>query len=125
MTKTAALQKFYESFGFPAYEENSVPTGKDAPRYPYITYTVATDSLGSDIPLSCSIWYRDSSWVNANAKSEEISAAIGRGGVTIPCDGGAIWIRRGSPFSQSMGDPEDDMIKRKYINITAEFFTAD
>lgn len=125
MTKAAALQKFYESFGLPVYEENSVPTGKDAPSYPYITYNVATDSLGNDISLSASLWYRDSSWVSANAKSEEISAAIGQGGKILPCQGGAIWIKRGSPFSQSMGDPEDDLIKRKYINITAEFFTAD
>lgn len=122
MTKTAALQKFYESFGLPAYEENTVP---DSTPFPYLTYEVASGSLEDEIPLSASLWYRDSSWVSANAKSEEISAAIGRGGITIPCDGGAIWIRRGSPFSQSMGDPEDDLIKRKYINITAEFFTAD
>jgi hypothetical protein len=47
------------------------------------------------------------------------------GGKTLPCDGGAIWIKRGSPFSQNMGDPNDDLVKRKYINITAEFFTAD
>lgn len=122
MTKAAAIQKFFESFGLPAYEENTVPSGE---AYPYITYNLSTGSFDEEIPISASLWYRDSSWVNANAKSEEISAAIGMGGKMLPCDGGAIWIKRGSPFSQSMGDPEDDLIKRKYINITAEYFTAD
>lgn len=122
MTKAAALQNFFESFGLQAFEENSVPSGE---AYPYITYNLSTGSFDEEIPLSASLWYRDSSWVNANAKSEEISAAIGMGGKMLHCDGGAIWIKRGSPFSQSMGDPEDDLIKRKYINITAEFFTAD
>jgi hypothetical protein len=57
--------------------------------------------------------------------AEEIAAAIGRGGVLLDCDSGKIWLKRGSPFAQSMGDPEDAMIKRKYLNITAEFLTAD
>ena len=125
MTKAAALHKFYSSFGLPAYEENSVPTGEDAPEYPYLTYNVITDSISVDVSLNCSLWYRGYSWIKANAKADQISAAIGMGGKMLPCDGGAIWIKRGSPFSQSMGDPSDDLIKRKYINITADFFTAD
>lgn len=125
MTKAAALYKFYSSFGLIAFEENAVPTGEDAPEFPYLTYSVATDSFGGDVPLTVNLWYRSTSWKDANAKAEEISAAIGRGGKMIACDGGAIWLRRGSPFAQSMGDENDDLIKRKYINITAEFLTAD
>ena len=125
MTKTAVLNQFFSSFGIPAFEENTVPSGADAPQYPYLTYGVATDSLGAELPLPISLWYRSSSWSEVNAKTEEISAAIGRGGKVLLCDGGAVWIRRGSPFAQSMGDPADDLIKRKYINITAEFLTAD
>lgn len=125
MTNTAALHNFYSSFGLTAYEENTVPTGEDAPEYPYLTYNVITDSFGGEVALHCSLWYRGYSWLKANAKAEEISAAIGMGGKTLPCDGGAIWIKRGSPFAQNMGDPNDDLVKRKYINITAEFFTAD
>lgn len=33
-------------------------------------------------------------------------------------------LKRGSPFAQRMSDPNDDMIRRIYINITAEFLTA-
>ena len=122
MTKASALYNFWSGFGLTAYEENTVPT--DA-TFPYITYQVATDSFGSEVALTASVWYRDTSWVEANAKAEEISRYISRGGKTIPVDGGALWLKRGTPFSQSMGDETDDLIKRKYLNITAEFLTAD
>lgn len=125
MTKAAAIQKFWESFGLTAYEESSVPTGEDAPKFPYITYGLVTDSFGSETVLNGSLWYRSDSWVPINAKSEEISKYIGRGGKTLPCDDGAIWIKRGTPFIQSMGDESDNMIKRKYINLIAEYLTAD
>lgn len=125
MTKEAALHAFYSSFGLKAYEENAVPTGDDAPDFPYLTYSVSSDSIGTDVALTASLWYRGTSWVQANAKAEEISRRIGSGGKILSCDGGAIWLRRGTPFAQSMGDESDDQIKRKYINITAEFLTAD
>jgi hypothetical protein len=46
------------------------------------------------------------------------------GGKIIKCDGGRIWIKRGQPFAQNMGDESDDLIKRKYLNLTFEFMTA-
>ena len=122
MTKAAAIYQFWSSFGLTAYEENTVPTDAD---FPYITYQLVTDSFDREIPLTASIWYRSESWAGINAKTEEISQKIGRGGKVIPCDGGAIWLKRGQPFAQSMGDESDDLIKRKYLNITAEFMTAD
>ena len=121
MTKEAALYNFWSMFGLPAYEENTVP--EDA-AFPYITYQVVTDSFGYDVALTASVWYRSTSWKEANAKAQEISDKISRGGVTIACDNGIIWIRRGVPFAQSMGDDSDDLIKRKYINLVAEFMTA-
>ena len=122
MTKAAAIYQFWNSFGLKAYEENTVPT--DA-AFPYITYQLVTDSFDREIPLAASLWYRSESWTGINAKTEEISQKISRGGKIIPCDGGAIWLKRGQPFAQSMGDESDDLIKRKYLNITAEFMTAD
>lgn len=125
MTKIAALHQFFSSFGLYAFEENTVPSGDDAPTLPYLTYSVTTDSIGTDVPLQMNLWYRSGSWTQANEKVEEICKAIGIGGKILPCDNGSIWIKRGSPFAQNMGDPEDDMIRRKYINLTAEFLTAD
>lgn len=125
MTKEAALYNFWSMFGLPAYEENTVPTGEDGAEFPYITYQVVTGSFGNDVALAGSVWYRSTSWKEANAKAQEISNVLSRGGVTLACDGGIIWLRRGVPFAQSMGDESDDLIKRKYLNITAEFITAD
>ena len=122
MTKAAAIYQFWNSFGLTAYEENTVPT--DA-TFPYITYQLVTDSFDREIPLSASIWYRSESWTDINDKTEEISQKISRGGKIISCDGGAIWLKRGQPFAQNMGDESDNLIKRRYLNITAEFMTAD
>ena len=122
MTKAAAIYQFWNSFGLTAYEENTVPT--DA-IFPYITYQLVTDSFDREIQFTASLWYRSESWTAINAKTEEISQKISRGGKIISCDGGAIWLKRGQPFAQNMGDESDDLIKRKYLNITAEFLTAD
>ena len=122
MTKAAAIYQFWNSFGLTAYEENTVPT--DA-TFPYITYQLVTDSFYREVPVTASLWYRSESWTAINAKTEEISQKISRGGKIISCDDGAIWLKRGQPFAQNMGDESDDLIKRKYLNITAEFLTAD
>lgn len=125
MTKAATIYEFWNSFGMRGYEENTVPTGDDAPEFPYITYQLVTDSLGNEVAMSASIWYRDTSWLEANAKTDEISRAIGLGGKVLDCDGGKVWIKRGTPFAQNMSDESDNLIKRKYLNITAEYITAD
>ena len=122
MTKAATIYLFWSGFGLTAYEENTVP---DDAAFPYITYQLVTDSFDREIPLTASLWYRSESWTGINAKTEEISQKISRGGKIIPCDDGAIWLKRGQPFSQNMRDESDDLIKRKYLNITAEFMTAD
>ena len=121
MTKAAAIYQFWSSFGLTAYEENTVPT--DA-AFPYVTYQLVTDSFDREVAATASLWYRGESWAAINAKTEEISAHIGLGGKIIKCDGGRIWIKRGQPFAQNMGDESDDLIKRKYLNLTFEFFTA-
>ena len=124
MTKEQALHSFWSSFGLTAYEENSVPSGENKPDLPYITYSVSTDSFGNDVPLSANLWYRGTSWSTVNDKAAEISAAITSGGKLLDCDGGCIWVKRGTPFAQNMSDSIDDLIKRKYINITVEFLTV-
>ena len=122
MTKAAAIYQFWSGFGLTAYEENTVPT--DA-AFPYITYQLVTDNFDREIPLTASLWYRSESWAAINEKTEEVSREISRGGKIIPCDGGAIWFKRGQPFAQNMGDESDNLIKRKYLNIAVEFMTAD
>ncbi len=121
MTKAAAIYQFWSSFGLTAYEENTVPT--DA-AFPYVTYQLVTDNFDREVAATASLWYRSESWTAINAKTEEIAQKIGNGGVLLDCDGGFIWLRRGSPFGQNMGEPSDGLIKRKYINVTVEYMTA-
>ena len=122
--KTQALYNFFSGFELPAYEENTVPTGANAPELPYITYATATSGFDSDVQISASLWYRDYSWEDADRKAAEINAALAHGGKMIPYTGGALWIRRGTPFAQHMAD-DDDTIRRIYLNLTAEYLSAE
>ena len=122
--KAAAIYNFWSGFGLDTYEENSVFDIDGVPDFPYLTYEFSSSSFGTSIPLSCSLWYRSTSWVAINAKVKEISETIGDGGVILHCDGGYIWLTRSSPFNLNMGDSSDDMVKRAVINVNAEFFTT-
>lgn len=129
MTKEQALDAFWQGFGLDAYDESSVPDkkpGTDEPlEPPYITYNVATDSLSDyGTALTASLWYHGTSWAEITDKSNTISQYIGFGGVTIPYEGGYLWIRRGSPFAQRMSDPENDLIRRIVLNVEAEFLSV-
>ena len=123
MTKDQALHSFWSQFSLPAYEENSVPLGSAVPEMPYITYENATDSIGYQMVLSASLWYRSTSWSEISAKTEEIAKKIGYGFLTIPLDKGYLWIAKGMPFARRMRDENDLMVKRMLINILVEFLT--
>ena len=122
--KTQALYNFFSVFELPAYEENTVPTGANVPELPYITYATATSGFDNNVQISGSLWYSGYSWADADRKAAEISAALANGGKLIPYTGGALWIRRGTPFAQHMADA-DDTIRRIYLNLTAEYLSAE
>lgn len=120
MDKVQAIHNFWSQFGLPAYDENSVP---DDAVMPYVTYTVATDSLDQPVALSGNLWYRSNSWKEITLKSEEIAKAVAeKGFYSTKLNNGYVWITKGSPFAQRMTDT--DPIKRIYINLMAEFLTA-
>lgn len=121
MTPTAAIYTFMAGFGVPAYAATSVP---DNAEFPYITYELAVDDFwGGEVALAMDIWYRGDSEAEPNAKAREVSKAL-IGCKYIPCDGGGVILKKGSPFCQSMGDTADGKIKRRHINVTAEFITS-
>lgn len=121
MTKAEALYRFFNSFGIAGYESYSVP--EDAP-FPRITYDLVTGDYGQDLAMGVSLWYRASSLVDINAMADKIAGTIGLGGIQLDCDGGHIHLYPGKPWAQSMDDPDDDTIKRKYINILARYNTV-
>lgn len=121
MTKTAALYQFFSSFGMTAYTSTSVP---DDVEFPYLTYEPITSAWdGGEVGLTVNLWFYTTSEAVPNAKAEELSAAIGLGGKMLKCDGGYIWLKRGSPWCQPLSDETDQNIKRRYINVSAEYLT--
>ena len=120
MTKGAALQSFFDSI-MTSYAASSVPENATLP---YLTYDFITSAWdGGEVGLTVNLWFYTTSEAIPNAKAQELSDAIGYGGVTIPCDGGFIWLKRGSPWCQNVRDDTDPNIKRRYINVTAEYMT--
>lgn len=119
--KDQALHDFWAGFGLTAYDENTVPENAEMPR---LTYNVVLASFNEPQAMTASLWYRTRSWEEISDKAAQIAREIGRGGKIVHYDGGAVWIKRGSPFSQRVSD-EDDTIRRILINIEAEFLSAD
>ena len=120
MTKGAALQAFFSQF-MDAYAASAVP---DDVTFPYLTYELITSAWeGGEVGLAVNLWFYTTSEAAPNAKAQELSDAIGYGGVTLPCDGGFIWLKRGSPWCQNLQDDTDKNIKQRYINVTAEYMT--
>lgn len=98
--------------------------GEPDVQFPYLTYDLPLSAFEQgEVSMTVNLWYRTESEAIPNAKAAEISAVIGQGGVVLPCDGGYIWLKRGTPFCQSLEDQADRMIKRRYINITVEYLT--
>ena len=105
----------------PAYAHTAVP--KDTV-YPWLTYEASFAAFDAgDIPLIVNLWFHTFSEAIPNAAAQELSERIGLGGVQIPCMGGYIWLKRGSRFVQSVRDDADPYIKRRYIQLSAEYLT--
>ena len=120
MTKGAALQSFFDSI-MTAYASSAVP--EDA-TLPYLTYELITSAWnGGEVGLTVNMWFRTTSEKEPNEAVDKLSKAIGLGGVFLHCDDGVIWLKRGSPWAQSLTDATDKTIKRRYINVTAEYLT--
>lgn len=122
MTKVAALQSFFSSFGMTAYPTNNVP---DETVFPWLTYETSTGSFkGGEVSITVHLYFHTTSETVPNAKAEEINDTLKNGGKILHCDDGAIWVKRGSPFCISQTDASNPEIKHKVINITLEYLTA-
>lgn len=127
MTPEAAIYGFLNDFSIPAYASSSVPdqSSPEWQGFPYITYDLVLGEWGQpEVNMPVNVWYRTDSEALPNAKVREISQAIGMGGVTLPCDGGMLWVKKGSPWAQAVTvEGEDEKVKRRYININIEYLT--
>lgn len=120
MTPEEAVLRFMEGFAIPAYPTGSVP---DQEPMPYLTYALPNGQWGGEeVSMQVDLWYRTESETEPNAKARELFDAIGLGGRLLACDGGGLWLKRGTPWCQNVSDGSgDDMVKRRYINIDIEY----
>ena len=122
MDKGQAIHNFWSGFNLRAYDERTLD---EEAEMPYITYSVSTDSIGSPISLTASLWYKSTSWAEISRKAEEIAEYIvNMQPPSIKLDEGRLYLAKGTPFAQRMSDPNDDTIRRIYLNVQAEFLTA-
>lgn len=120
-TRTAALAAWLGGFDMPAHSTQAVP---DDAEPPYITFTPVSGAWGDgEQAVTVEIWRRTESEAEANADAEAIGRALGLGGVMLPCDGGGLWVKRGSPFWQAV-DSGEPGVKRRYINLSIENITT-
>lgn len=119
MDKVQALINYWESFNIPVYDVSSVP---DNATMPYMTVEIATDSFLNEVAITNSLWYKSTSWGNITQKADEISSAVGMGGKIISYNGGAMWVKRATPFAQRLSD-DDDTIRRIVLNFSLEFLS--
>lgn len=132
MNKQQAYNAFWGGFGVFAFEENSIPDDKIieqlinagvAPaKYPYIAYEVIVDDLGNAVYPSASLYDNSSSWERLDLLANTISSRI-QAMNTIKLDNGRMFITKGSPFAQHMGEGEGFDIKRIVLNLGVEFLT--
>lgn len=122
MNKVQGFYNFFSSFGVPAWEENSLPTGENAPEFPYITYQVVTSSHIQSAIFTASLWDRSTSWARLENLLEQIKGRVGYY-LPLKCDEGTIVLRFGNPEAQNMGDTSDNLIKRKLLNFSADYIT--
>ena len=124
MTPEAALDRWLNGFGVPAYASTATPHDAGFPR---ITYDLVVDGWGGgeqNVPVS--VWHRTDSEAALNAIVRAMKRAIGVGGVTLPCDGGMLWVKRGEPWAQAVRfEGDDEKTKRRYVNINIEYLVLD
>ena len=121
MIKEQALYTFFNQFGIAGHRSTSVP---DDVIFPFLTYDVPISSFEEEpVSITLNLYFYTDSEAEPDAKAEEIRQAIGMGGVLLNCDSGKIWLKWGAPWCQSLVDETNHNIKRRYINITAEYLT--
>lgn len=122
MTKEKTIHTWFNRF-MTFYPAASVP--KDA-AFPRGTYELVLSAWGEgEVNLAADLWYDTAGEDEPGAMAQAISEAIGAGGVVLPCDTGYIWLKRGSPWCQSLQDEANPGLQRRHINVTAEYLTTD
>lgn len=116
-----ALNTFFNGFGIPAYLEDNIDTGA---KLPYLTYQpVIPGWWGDSSTFHARLWYQSKDGrVPILQKEDAISAAI-QDGKTLSCDGGALVLRKGTPWAQPLDNPPEGYLC-EYLNFEITQYTA-
>lgn len=118
--QVAAFQAWLSgALGVPCYVEGDVPAGQELP---YATHRMQTGEFGDSGSVEVDVWCQQGRAADADALCSRLRVAIGHGGEVVPCDGGAMWLRRGLPFSQPV---PDERAERRYLNVDIDYLTSD
>lgn len=107
------------ALGLPCHTEGDVP---ETQALPYATHRIPVGSFGDTSSCEVDVWCRQGHAAEADGYAERLRDALGPGGAMVRCDGGAVLLRRGTPFSQPL---PDDRAERRYINVDIDYLTSD
>lgn len=125
MTKDKALYAYFRKYaeeilGGEAYAATAVPNDVI---FPYMTYDfIDADFDEGEVASTVNLWFRTNSEAVPNAAAAALKRYIEDNDL-VECDGGAVWVKPGEPWSQALRDETDEQIKRRYINVTFEYLT--
>lgn len=118
LNKFSAQKVYWSSFGFPAYQEQTVP---DDVKFPYITYQTASGSLNGVVNVSASVYYKGTSWASIMQEVLQMEKSIDR---QVFIDGGIMKVRKPiSNFAQPMPESGDTKIRRMLLTVEIEFLS--
>ena len=114
-----AWQRFFESFGMPAYRDTSVPD-KDV-SLPYLTYQFVRAEFNEKASITVKMWFYTESEAEPDEYADLLYQRLKNGGAKVLYDGGAVVFSPGSPFCIAQTGENDNNIKLRYFNITATY----
>lgn len=116
---------YWNSFGLPAFDDQTKFDPDGGAGYPHITYESFSGVLDQQTSLSINLWYRSSSWREIKQKAEQIRRGLASG-VTLYFDSGYLWLKvpESGPFAQPFDTGStDSLVKRILITVEAEALT--
>ncbi len=120
------INRFWSSFEWAAYDEQTSFDEGDRPAYPHITYESGDGAFTHETFLTAHLWDRSGDWERLKKKAAEIKEFV-KDGHKVNVDGGQLWFKLPDTmtFAQPIGSgSNDEMIKRILINITVEYLTV-
>lgn len=118
-TINRTLYTYFNSFGIPAFLEDSIPVGQELP---YITYSpVIPDGWGDLSAFHARVWYPSKDGRAPVLQMVDKIADSLQGSLCLTCDGGAILLRRGDMWAQPMDNTPEGYLC-EYLQFTLERF---